>query len=285
MRLFVFAAAILSMLSMTGCDFAGGGSAREGSAPIKTTWMARTSGDKAGQYADLTVGTATLRFRYIPPGSFSMGSLPGDSPWRGEDEVAHQVKISKGFWLAETEVTQELWQVVMGGNPSQFRDPKRPVDSVSWEAAQRFVNTLNHHVAGLDARLPTEAEWEYACRAGSTGPFATDAKAKDAAAATDLGWFLSNSGGEPHLPKQKAPNAWGLYDMHGNLQEWCQDVYAHYSSGTDPLARADTGPRMVRGGSWRLPEWNARSASRRSADPGTADNSFGLRLAAPAPTR
>jgi formylglycine-generating enzyme required for sulfatase activity len=286
MRLLLFASALLVLLSSCDPSSSSGRSGSGPEVPALVAWSNHRGSDRYGQFADLSIGTVPLRLRYIPAGSFTMGSPAGDSPWRGDDEVPHPTAIEHGFWLAETEVTQELWQAVMGSNPSQFIDPKRPVDSVSWDDAQRFVNALHARVSGFDVRLPSEAEWEYACRAGTTTAFALDDKATPPEAASDLGWYLANANGQSHVVKAKLPNAWGLYDMHGNVQEWCQDAYAHYAThaGAQAVGGMDgTGDRVSRGGSWRLSDAAARSAARRAAGSTRGDNDQGLRLAVTAP--
>jgi formylglycine-generating enzyme required for sulfatase activity len=279
--------ALALALVLCGCDpIASGGSRRDGpstEAPAQVSWTSHRGSDRYGQFADLAVGSIMVRMRYIPPGSFTMGSPANDSPWRSEEEVQHPVTIGAGFWLAESEVTQELWSAVMGSNPSQFTGAQRPVDSVTWDDAQRFINTVHARIAGLDLRLPSEAEWEYACRAGTSGPFALDDQAKPAPAASDLGWYLANAGGESHAVKSKQPNAWGLYDMHGNVQEWCQDVFSHYTARASAEAVRGNGERVSRGGSWRLSDASARSAARRSVPGDHGDNDQGLRLAVTAP--
>ena len=250
------------------------------------SWAMKAGGDTGGQFSELKVGAATLRLRYIPPGSYTQGSEPGDSPWRLDDEMAHQVTFSRGFWLAETETTQALYQAITGANPSQFTDPAKPVDSVSWDDAVSCINRLNGLFSGLDARLPSEAEWEYACRAGSTGPFAVSGgkAAKGAAKNVNaMGWTQEVSKGMTQPVGTLPGNAWGLHDMHGNLMEWCQDAYANYpASASDPKLVMNYGPRVVRGGSWRHPEWTARSAARRAIDSSVADNSLGFRILVPA---
>lgn len=251
------------------------------------SWAMKSGGDTGGQFSEIKVGEATLRLRYIPPGSYTQGSEPGDSPWRSDDEMAHPVTFSRGFWLAETETTQALYQAVTGSNPSQFTDPAKPVDSVSWHDAESFVNRLNGMFSGLNARLPSEAEWEYACRAGSTGPFATVSGKQErkgpAQGVSAVGWTESVSKGSTQQVAQLGANAWGLFDMHGNVMEWCQDAYANYpASANDPKLVDRFGARVVRGGSWRHAEWFARSAARRAIDSAVADNSLGFRILVPA---
>ena len=205
-----------------------------------------------------------LTFALIPPGSFIMGSPPTDMQ-AGEDErPAHEVTISRSFEMLTTPVTQSLWTSAMGGDrsPSRFSGADRPVERVSWLDAVMFCNTLSR-AAGLDEayfvggqavrwkgfdslgyRLPTEAEWEYACRAGTTGARYGELDA--------VAWHDDNSGGESHPVGQKQPNAWGLYDMLGNVYEWCGDGYGPYPTGsaTDPVGPSDVPDRVYRGGSW-----------------------------------
>ncbi len=286
MRLITFALVLAFVLS--GCDsYDSGRHGPSTEAPALVNWTSHRGSDRYGQWADLAVGGVVVHMRYIPPGSYTMGSPAGDSPWRSEEETQHPVTIGAGFWLADTETTQELWTAVMGNNPSQFKGPQLPVDSVSWDSAQRFINTLNARVAGLAVRLPSEAEWEYACRAGTVGPFAVEDGGKDKSRtphpATDLGWFLANAGGQSHAVRSKQPNAWGLFDMHGNVQEWCQDVFSHYTSRGSEAAVKGAGERVSRGGSWRLSDAAARSAARRNVAGDHSDNDQGLRLAVSAP--
>ena len=203
---------------------------------------------------------------YIPAGSFLMGS-PADTTrskpetergWVAPFEVQHQVTLTKGFYMAKHEVTQAQWKEVMGNNPSLFKNagPNAPVDSVSWHDCQNFATRA---AGGL--RLPTEAEWEYACRAGTEGTYAADLDA--------IGWHDGNSDGTTHPVGQKKPNTWGLYDMHGNVREWCQDFYTHdypKDAVTDPTGPTkgldDLGHRILRGGSWADYAFYCRSAAR-----------------------
>jgi len=225
---------------------------------------------KAQATAKPIVNALGMRFVPIPPGSFVMGSPP-DEPGRDDDERQHRVTLSRGFHMQTTEVTQGQWKAVMGDNPSGFRacGDDCPVEGLSWDMVQAFIDKLNRLEPGKRYRLPTEAEWEYAARAGSAGPFATG---------DCLSTAQANYNGEHPLPgcakgtfrqgpmpvASFAPNAWGLYDMHGNVWELCQDWYGEYPRGevTDPKGPPTGSHRVVRGGSWRFHASFARSANR-----------------------
>jgi formylglycine-generating enzyme required for sulfatase activity len=185
----------------------------------------------------------------IQPGSFTMGDDGGES-----DEIpAHKVTITKPFYLGKYEVTQEQWEAVMGANPSYSKGPKKPVENVSWNDCQEFVKKLNERLAGTSAavRLPTEAEWEYACRAGTTTKYSFGDNESDLG---DYAWYDGNSNNKTHPVGEKKPNARGLYDMHGNVWEWCRDWYD--DKGYERYQRGDLTPpssgasRVLRGGSW-----------------------------------
>ncbi len=225
--------------------------------------------------------------KWIPAGEFQMGSSRLTDLDRTGDEIPHRVKLS-GFWLMETEVTQEIYWAVMRGKPSKFSDPKNPVESVNHVEATDFCKTINsilgqsHNLTGFEFRLPTEAEWEYACRAGTTT--AVYVNYRDRKAELDeIAWWKGNSGNAPRHVKAlgKLPNAWGLYDMIGNVWEWCSDGYADYSGQfeTDPKG-SDTAPHRVnRGGSWRSEGSEVRSANRNSDSPGWRNDDLGFRAA------
>ena len=172
-----------------------------------------------------TTNSIGMKLRLIPAGEFMMGS-PGTESDRSNNETQHRVSITKPFYLGVTEVTQEQYQKVMGTNPSQFKGPQNPVERVSWAEAVEFCGKLSampaEKTAGHVYRLPTEAEWEYACRSGTTTAYGFG---DDASRLGDYGWFRSNSDSGTHPVGEKKPNAWGLYDMHGGVYEWCQDWY------------------------------------------------------------
>jgi sulfatase modifying factor 1 len=241
-------------------------------------WAAQLGEDRAGYWADLAVGPQTQRLRWIPPGSFLMGSPPRESGREG-DEQQHQVSLTAGFWLAETPCTQGLWQSVMGGNPSHaLHDPRHPVDSVSWDQCQAFLAALAQRVPGAPARLPSEAEWEYACRAGSSG--ATYGPPLDA-----IAWYSANSDGEPQQVRLKAPNAWGLYDMLGNVDQWCSDFYHEFNGSalSDPAGPVSGSERVYRGGAFDSDEEFCRCARRASMAPARHRPNLGLRIAIAGP--
>ncbi len=230
------------------------------------------------KWREFALEGVTFKMVYIPAGEYLRGS-PSNEPKRESNETQHRVRISKGFLMGETEVTQGLWQAVMGNNPSHFKacGSDCPVEQVSWNDSQEFIKRLNGLVSGVGFRLPTEAEWEYAARAGTTGPYAGDLDA--------MGWYDRNSGGETHPVARKSPNSWGLYDMHGNVWEWVQDrcgnIIGNYPSGfmTDPTGPSSGANRVYRGGSWDSLAWYCRSAYRFSLTPDYRGYSLGLRLA------
>jgi formylglycine-generating enzyme required for sulfatase activity len=212
----------------------------------------------------------------IPAGSFMMGSEAG----YGNEEPVHEVTISKPFYLGKHEVTQEQWEVVMGNNPSRFKGGDNPVENVSWNDVQAFIKKLNEKEGTTGYRLPTEAEWEYAARAGTntTYFFGDDEKELSRCA-----WYYDNSGKKTHPVGQKYPNVWGLYDVHGNVWEWVQDRYGeeYYakSPGADPQGPSRGSRRVFRGGSWYDAAMFCRSTSRDYGSPGDRYERNGFRLA------
>ena len=189
----------------------------------------------------------------------------------------HEVRLSTGYWLFDTPVTQALWSQVMGDNPSHFPGPKQPVEQVSWDDAQRFLERINDLVPGLDLVLPTEAQWEYACRAGTTTANYGGGE-KDLA---DIAWFSDNSDRQTHPVAMKRCNAWGLHDMLGNVWEWCADDLRSYeaASAADPVGPLDSAERALRGGSWSNDARDVRAAIRDASDRDYRNNSIGFRPA------
>ena len=233
---------------------------------------------KAGDPLELEINGVKAVFRYCLPGTFLMGS-PEDKGHRHDDETQHEATLTQGFWLLETPVTQALWKAVMGENPSRFQGLNaRPVESVSWNDCVELISKLN--VAGSAPKgwafdFPTEAKWEYACRAGTTTRFNVgDELTQDDANFDSI--FR-----ETTPVKSYAPNAWGFYDMHGNVWEWCKDWHGSYSSNavTDPQGSSSGSNRVLRGGSWISSARSCRSAYRRINDPSYRHYYFGFRLA------
>ena len=217
----------------------------------------QTSGvDQYGLYIDLSIKQCIQRFRWIEPGTFLMGS-PETEPGCYDDEAQHQVTISQGYWLADTACTQALWQVVMGNNPSRFKnDANNSVEQVSWNNVQQFIELLNKMIPGLNAGLPSEAQWEYACRAGTTTPFSFGKNITPAQVNYDgeLPYADGNKGlnRKKTVPVKSLPaNPWGLYEMHGNVWEWCQDWFGDYSAESveDPLGPVKGTARVF---AWRF---------------------------------
>jgi formylglycine-generating enzyme required for sulfatase activity len=226
-----------------------------------------------------------MTFVLIQPGTFVMGSPEGETG-RDSDEVQHHVTLTQKYYLQTTEVTQGQWKAVMGSNPSDFSScgDDCPVEQVSWEDAQAFIEKLNQHENANRYSLPTEAQWEYAARAGSTTALANGNLVEtNCSLDTNLnamGWYCGNADSKTHQVAQKQPNAWGLYDMHGNVYEWCQDWYDSYPdiSVTDPGGASSGSSRVLRGGSWSYYALSCRSAKRSNDYPGRRNSIFGLRL-------
>ena len=243
-----------------------------------------TPAPKAGDRMEIEIAPGIkMAFRWCPPGKFMMGS-PATEERRSTNETQHEVTLSNGFWLAETEVTQAQWRAVTSEEPTNFLGDKLPVQSINWHKAQYFVN-LAKKSAGMTMRLPTEAEWEYACRAGATTPFA-------------YGNFMNgteaNIDGDnpqpynhPKGPSRKKPievasfkpNAWGLHDMHGNVLEWCADWYGDFTSApaTDPTGPEKGEQRVARGSSWDDFGSQCRSACRDRYEPTRGVGDLGFR--------
>ncbi|MDR1817371.1 MAG: SUMF1/EgtB/PvdO family nonheme iron enzyme [Puniceicoccales bacterium] len=237
----------------------------------------RAAEAEARRNATIVTSIANIKMLPVAAGSFQMGGKESD------EKPVHTVTISKPFWLGETPVTQAQWKTVMGDEPSHFKNAgeNAPVECVSCERAMEFCKKLNEAERtagrlpeGYVYALPTEAQWEYACRAGTTGDYAGNLEA--------MAWYEENSGGGTHAVAQKQPNAWGFYDMHGNVWEWCADWYDNYPTGsvTDPSGPRSGVLRVLRGGCWGSTAAYCRSARRDGGVPADRYNrGLGFRLA------
>ena len=274
-------------------------------------WATAAGRDRFGLWAAAEVNGVVQQFRWIPPGRFTMGSPESEAGRFYREGPQRLVTWTRGRWLAETPVTQALWEAVMGGNPSRFKSPDRPVEQVSWEDCKKFLDRLNAIVPGLDARLPSEAEWEHACRAGTTTEtWLGDLEIlgeRNAPVLDAIAWYGGNCGvgfdledGQPtrgwsgkQYPHEKGgtravankqPNPLGMYDMLGNVWEWCLDA-AKFGEGypegdvVDPRASDAGSLRVRRGGSWHSGARHVRAAYRYAYDPSGRDVSLGFRLA------
>ncbi|MER0169737.1 MAG: formylglycine-generating enzyme family protein [Nitrosomonas sp.] len=252
---------------------------------IPPAWAAAWGQDAFGFFSDFLVNDIRQRFRWIAPGSFLMGS-PKNEVARDPDEILHPVTLTRGFWLADTACTRALWQVVMDNNPSHFiSDPDLPVKSVSWLEVQQFIERLNALFPGLRARLPSEAQWEYACRAGTQTPFSFGSSITLEQVNYDENYSYTDgrkvlSQGKIVPVKSLPLNPWGLYQMHGNVWEWCADWYGGYPEQAviDPLGPNQGDGRVVRGGSWYYYERDTRSAYRNRHASGDRFYDVGFRL-------
>ncbi len=278
-------------------------------AGLAPSWAWGWGQDRHGVFAEIKLGEAVQRLRWIFPGSFTMGSPEseaGRAEWEGP---RHRVRLTEGFWLGEAPCTQELWQEVMGENTSEFKSPRRPVENVSWEDCQRFFAAAEARRPGLGLRLPTEAQWEYACRADTeTATWLGDLEIlgeNNVPLLDEIAWYGGNSGVDfdladgrdssrwpnrqyPHEKtgtrevKTRQSNPWGLYDMLGNVREWCSDRWT-YEQPYDGVDRVDPegedgAKRVRRGGSWDAYGRTARAADRYARAPGYRNSALGFRL-------
>jgi formylglycine-generating enzyme required for sulfatase activity len=250
-------------------------------------WAVAWGEDAYGLWQAFEIAGVRQVMRWIPPGRFLMGSSK-DEPERSDNETLHQVTLSQGYWLAETACTQALWQAVTGVNPSRFKqDAENPVESICWDDCVAFVGQVKARLdGGLVLRLPTEAEWEYACRAGTDTPFSFGAELDTGKANYDGGYpYAGGARGkyrEQTVPVHDfRPNPWGLYQMHGNVWEWCADGYGDYPGGPvlDPAGPAQARGCVLRGGAWYDGGRELRSAYRARYVPGYRYDGTGLRLA------
>ena len=226
---------------------------------------------RVGVFNGMSELVTNLDLALIPAGSFMMGDQ--------QFGPVHQVTISKDYYLGKEPVTQSLWASLMGDNPSNLRGADKPVEQVSWDDCQKFISRLNSLEKEYEFRLPTEAEWEYACRAGSVDKFCFGDSVSQLG---DYAWYNANSESQTQPVGKKKPNAWGLHDMHGNVWEWCQDWYGDYSAEavTDPQGISAGSLRVNRGGSWRYDPDFMRSALRNSNPPGFRCRCIGFRILA-----
>ncbi|MBT8419559.1 MAG: formylglycine-generating enzyme family protein [Gammaproteobacteria bacterium] len=276
----------------------------DGRAPA---WAGGWGQDRHGVFTEITVDNVTQRLRWIPPGEFHMGSATNE-PGRWDNEgPRHRVILNPGYWLFDTPCTQALWQAVMDDNPSYFTSPDRPVESVTWERVNEFMAEINKRIPALALMLPTEAQWEYACRAGiETTTYAGSMKilgANHAPILDAIAWYGGNSGvgfdldngydssrwPEKQYPHEqvgthpvakKMANRLGLYDMLGNVWEWCRDGRREYHREPllQPMGSVEQDvKRTVRGGSWNSSARNVRAAVRRWGEPGICNVSLGFR--------
>ena len=245
-------------------------------------------GDLSAFPLEVFVNSLGMKFVKIPAGSFMMGSgitpsevasqYGGWSDWYRGEHPQHRVTITKPFYIQTTEVTIGPYKNFLGEKWASGERQCSDCPAIfSWDVAQKFIQSLNKRENTNKYRLPTEAEWEYACRAGSTTRFCYG---NDKDRLGEYAWYRKNSGGHTQPVGQKKPNAWGLYDMHGNVMEWCQDRYGKYPSDSVADPKGSFGPfRVFRGGAWKFDATLCRSAYRESYKPWVSDNYLGLRLA------
>jgi formylglycine-generating enzyme required for sulfatase activity len=278
---------------------------------VPPIWATVCGKDEFGVYASFSIGRVSQRLRWIPPGRFWMGSPEGEEGRFDVEGPRHDVTLGSGFWMMDAPVRQSLWRAVMNDNRSRFKSRDRPVEHVDWAMIQRFLSRLNDKVVGLELVLPTEAQWEYACRAGGeTATYAGDLDilgTRNAPVLDRIAWYGGNSGvgfelknGEnssywpekhyqdtpsgTHPVGEKLPNAFGLYDMLGNVWEWCEDHWhANYDGApTDGSAWMEddaSAYRVSRGGSWISDARSVRAASRYGLDPSARYVHVGFRCA------
>jgi formylglycine-generating enzyme required for sulfatase activity len=257
-------------------------------APLPFSDLGEVGKDDYGDWLRWQYQGVAQTFRWIKPGRFLMGS-PKSEPERYDNETQHEVHLTRGFWLADTAVTQSLWTAVMGNNPSSFQGKQRPVENVSWDETQEFLRQLRRENPDAPFALPAEAEWEYACRAGTRTPFSfglnitpeqVNYKGKYPYSGAKKGLYRKKTVAVKSLP----PNAWGLYEMHGNVWEWCDDRLRDFgavSAGeivVDPVGSTESASRAARGGSWIDGAGSARSACRSTAALGIRIHFLGYHL-------
>jgi len=260
-----------------------------GCATIPPEYQEKISGDFGPSQGDVILNSIGMKLVYIQAGDFMMGSglspsqvssqFGGNADWYKDEHPQHKVKISEGFWMGQTEVTQAQYRAVMDTNPSNFKGDNNPVEQVNWSDAMEFCKKLSQKEIGRTYTLPTEAQWEYACRAGTSTVFSFG---NSESSLGDYAWYKSNSNDKTHPVGQKRPNDFGLYDMHGNVWEWCRDWYdsGYYNKNiiTDPENTQGDSNRVLRGGCWDHPPVYFRSAERARFDTDSRYNNSGFRV-------
>ena len=246
------------------------------SKPTKGGTVKRVTTKASYSNGTLTVNGIKYNMVWVEGGTFRMGATSEQGSEISDEKPVHSVTLS-GYYIGKTEVTQALWQAVMGSNPSYFEGDDLPVEQVSWDDCQEFIRKLNS-LTGQNFRLPTEAEWEFACRGGNNS---RGYKYSGSNYIDNVAWYDGNSGDKTHPVATKSPNELGIYDMSGNVWEWCADWYGDYSSGrqTNPKGPYDGSDRVFRGGSWGCFAGFCRSSFRDSYDPTRRGYFLGLRLA------
>jgi formylglycine-generating enzyme required for sulfatase activity len=269
---------LVLVIAMPGCGNRPGSSKPD--AKARETGGGKTQAVRPEIAVDLGSGVK-LAMVLIPAGEFLMGSPDSDEDAPDWEKPQHRVRITKPFYLGKYPVTQEQWQAVMGSNPSRIKGPKHPVEMVRWNDCQAFLRKLNAKAGGQAGKfaLPTEAQWEYACRAGSTTQYSFGDEQSELG---EYAWYAENSGGKTHPVGEKRPNPWGLYDMHGNVWVWCQgwydDRYYANSPTDDPKGPSRGGLRVLRGGGWINPAEHCRSAWRSNLSPNLCNEILGFRV-------
>ena len=262
--------------SAQACDVNADGEVNVSDVTALVNLIINGGGESEFKNQTFTVNGVSFEMIAVEGGTFTMGATAEQGSDAYDDEKpTHQVTLSS-YYIGKTEVTQELWQAVMGSNPSHFSGTNLPVEKVSWEDCQTFVTKLNE-LTGKNFRLPTEAEWEYAARGGNKSQ---GYKYSGSNTIYDVAWYTSNSSSKTHPVAAKAPNELGIYDMSGNVWEWCSDWSGSYSSSsqTNPTGPTSGSIRVLRGGGWYGNAGGCRVSSRYYISPGSASYSIGLRL-------
>jgi formylglycine-generating enzyme required for sulfatase activity len=263
-REFFLGGLLVGFLLVSGCD-------QQEAFPVQRSPEASDATD-SGRF----VNSIGMEFRRIPAGAFQMGSVGGEA----DERPIHEVELEEPFFIGSGEVTQAQWETLMDRNPSHFRGRFRPVDSVSWDQAQEFIRRLNEKEGTDLYRLPTEAEWEYAARGESRTRFYFGDR-RDSL--SNHAWYSANSDERTHRTEQKAPNAFGLHDVYGNVWEWTRDAYDptfyRRSPRVNPInTGAPNAPRVIRGAGWFAVSSMMRTANRGWARPDVQNSKLGFRL-------